>query len=124
MNRGDPDEPGSSATACDGTDQRGAPRRGRCDIGAYELVKCARRAVDHVGTGGQDNLDGTPGTDVFLLRDGADEAHGGRGDDRICGGGGRDNLFGDAGDDVLDGGSENDTCVGGTGSDKLTSCEN
>ncbi|MGH2685111.1 MAG: choice-of-anchor Q domain-containing protein, partial [Actinomycetota bacterium] len=44
--------PRSGGAGCDSADQRGAPRTGTCDIGAYELVLCKGIAVTRVGTGG------------------------------------------------------------------------
>jgi CSLREA domain-containing protein len=125
---------------CDDSDQRGTPR-GTCDAGAYERVLCEGKAVDVVGTAGDDDLTGGRERDVFLGLGGNDEfqgsldddrACGGPGTDRLIGGPGRDRLDGGAGDDrlrgeegrdVLDGGLDVDRCVGGPGRDRTRRCE-
>jgi CSLREA domain-containing protein len=113
---------------CSRLDQRGAPRR-RCDSGAYELVRCLGRPVTVVGTGGDDDLSGGLGRDVFLGRNGDDVFQGSVGRDRACGGRGRDELIagpdddrfaGNAGDDELHGESGDDRLRGGAGSDALS----
>ncbi len=112
--------PGSDAlghgAACLGVDQRGAPRAlgGRCDIGAYELVRCEGVVVNRVGTSGLDRLRGTRRADGLLGLGGRDRLLGLGGPDGLCGGGGPDVLVGGAGDDV---------CSGGPGTDGATGCE-
>lgn len=120
---------------CPARDQRGAPRRDRCDVGAYELVRCLARPVDIVGTGGDDDMSGGRDPDTFLGLHGDDEFQGSLADDRACGGpgndrliagpgpdllsGGRsaDRLWGEDGDDILRGGSGQDAFFGGPGRD-------
>ena len=120
---------GDDAT-CEEDDQRGAPRK-KCEIGAYERVKCSGVLVNRVGTDGRDRLTGTDGKDGFLLLRGRDVAKGGDGNDAACGGGGadklkgqggNDTLLGEGGNDLLVGGPGNDTCIGGPGSNTLKSC--
>ncbi|HEX6262439.1 MAG TPA: CSLREA domain-containing protein [Actinomycetota bacterium] len=105
--------------ACDPRDQRGAPRSGRCDIGAYELVRCRGAIVNRVGTGGKDRLRGTAKRDGFLGLGGGDTIRGRKGNDGICGGPGKDVLIGGAGRDVLVGEKGPDTLRGGGGRDLL-----
>lgn len=115
-------------------DQRGAPRKGRGDIGAYELVRCGGVIVNRVGTPARDRLIGTNrrdgilglgGPDVIKAKGGRDAACGGPGNDRINGGPGNDKLFGDGGRDRLAGGpGPGDVCNGGPGRDRAKrSCE-
>jgi len=105
---------GSSALdvggSCAATDQRGAPRSlgGACDGGAYELVKCAGKVVNRVGTAGKDKLKGTKKADGILGLAGADVLRGLAGKDGLCGGKGRDKLFGGKGRDRLRGGPGRD----------------
>jgi Ca2+-binding RTX toxin-like protein len=114
-------KPGGGANACEPLDQRGVSRAlgGRCDIGAYELVRCGGLAVNRVGTGARDVLFGTPGPDGFLLFGGNDVARGAGGNDRACGGAGSDRLFGGGGKDRLLGQAGNDRVLGGRGADRL-----
>jgi Ca2+-binding RTX toxin-like protein len=62
---------------------------------------------------------GTPGDDVIIGSDDADNLAGGDGNDRIEGRGGNDVIDGGAGDDDLSGGDGNDTVDGGTGNDDV-----
>ncbi len=114
VNMGNP----ASSGGCQATDARGVPRSlgGRCDIGAYELVKCAATVVDRVAApgAGKAELKPTSGPDGVLGLGGNDKLSGGAGNDALCGG---------AGNDHLNGGSGHDTCIGGPGTDKATSCE-
>jgi RTX calcium-binding nonapeptide repeat (4 copies) len=128
--------------SCAATDQRGAPRSGVCDIGAYELTFCKNAVVSRIGTKGKDTLLGTPAADGFLALGGNDVARGQGGRDTAClgagkdtgaGGGGKDRLFGEGGKDRLKGqggndrmvgGPAKDTCVGGPGKkDQARQCE-
>jgi CSLREA domain-containing protein len=124
----------SSDVGCGGKDQRGVPRpRGSgCDVGTYELARCADRLVNRVGTPGRDLLRGTSGNDGFLLFGGRDSATGRDGKDSMCGGGGRDvlkgaagsdSLVGGQGPDTLNGGPGQDSCIGGPGHDETLNCE-
>jgi CSLREA domain-containing protein len=115
---------------CGATDARGVPRSlgGRCDTGAYELVKCQRAVVNRVGTDGADgskapNLQPTDNRDGYLGLGGNDKFRGGGGKDGLCGGAGKDKLRGDAGGDRLEGGPGRDVCIGGPGKDKARGCE-
>jgi Ca2+-binding RTX toxin-like protein len=139
LDAGDPAAPGSGRTACEATDQRGAPRN--CDVGAYEQVLCQKVTVNRVGTEGDDVLVGTSGSDGFLALGGKDRARGlggkdtacmGRGKDTAAGGGGRDRLKGEQGKDILKGqggadrlkgGGGRDVCNGGPGKDRAPGCE-
>ena len=121
----------TGSVACKGTDQRGVPRKGPCDTGAYQLEFCAWAVINVVGTGAVDHLVGTAGDDGILARGGADRVEAGSGSDHVCGGGGNDRLFGGGGvdvlngakgDDLLDGGSGNDSCLGGPGRNRYLSC--
>ncbi len=122
------------AGGCPSGDQRGAPRKKkRCDIGAYERVKCAGTLVNHVGTSGRDKLKGSGRKDGFLGLGGNDTLNGKGGKDGICGGDGNDNLKGggandklrgEKGRDKLDcGPGRRDSGRGGPGKDKLKRCE-
>ncbi len=104
-------------------DQRGAPRRGRGDIGAYELARCGGVIVNRIGTDGRDTLGGGGGKDGILGLGGRDTLKGKRGKDGLCGGDGRDTLRGGPGNDRLNGDSGRDKCRGGPGNNKLRSCE-
>jgi Ca2+-binding RTX toxin-like protein len=126
---------------CLPTDQRGAPRTGTCDIGAYELVLCQGVPVNRIGTDGNDTLVGTSLADGFLAGGGKDSVKGLGGDDRAClgggndtaaGGGGNDRLLGEAGKDRLKGqggkdrlkgGPGKDVCSGGPGRKDRAACE-
>jgi predicted outer membrane repeat protein len=141
VNAGNPAPAGSGGSACAGTDQRGLPRTGACDIGAYELTFCQQVPVNRIGTPGPDVLTGTAGPDGFLAfggddrvralggsdgvcaGPGKDRASGGGGKDRLRGEGGRDLLKGGGGKDRLNGGPGRDTCVGQGGKDKASACE-
>ena len=90
------------------SDQRGAPRKGKGDIGAYELVKCEGVIVNRVGTGKKDKLKGTNKKDGILGLGGNDKLVGKKGRDGLCGGKGKDKLKGGPGNDKLDGGPGKD----------------
>jgi CSLREA domain-containing protein len=120
IDAGNPAAPGSGGNACEGFDQRGAPRN--CDIGAYERVLCGRILVNRVGTDGKDKLKGAAGADGMLGLGGKDTLTGKGGKDGLCGGGGKDTLKGGGGKDVMKGQGGKDTCLGGGGKDKAT-CE-
>ena len=106
---------------CEATDQRGVRRSlgGRCDIGAYELVRCAGVTVNRIGTAGKDKLVGTGKADGILALGGRDLLKGLGGKDGLCGGGGPDKLLGGKGRDKLLGGKGRDRLRGGPGRDKL-----
>jgi CSLREA domain-containing protein len=113
-----------AGAGCAATDQRGIKRRlgGRCDIGAWELVRCQGVVVNVVGTDGPDLLEGSSGVDGFLALGGNDTVRGGGARDGLCGGAGNDRLEGGSGSDRLDGGSGRDTCIGG-GRRQAVRCE-
>jgi RTX calcium-binding nonapeptide repeat (4 copies) len=90
------------------SDQRGAKRKGKGDIGAYELVKCEGVIVNRVGTGKKDKLKGTNKKDGILGLGGNDKLVGKKGKDGLCGGKGKDKLKGGPGNDKLDGGPGKD----------------
>jgi predicted outer membrane repeat protein len=150
INAGDP----ATSGGCVSTDARSVPRKlgGRCDIGAYELVKCAGTVVNRVAApeASFDELSQTPGPDGFLGFGRIDSFNGGDGNDALCGqgnddlliggnnsdhllgGSGNDTLEGDGGNDVLNGGNGDDhliggpghdVCIGGPGHDTATGCE-
>jgi hypothetical protein len=89
-------------------DQRGAPRKGKGDIGAYELVKCEGVVVNRVGTAKKDKLKGTKRKDGILGLGGNDKLSGKKGKDGLCGGSGKDKLRGGPGKDKLNGGPGKD----------------
>jgi hypothetical protein len=90
------------------SDQRGAKRKGKGDIGAYELVKCEGVIVNRVGTAGKDKLKGTKKKDGILGLGGNDKLKGKKGKDGLCGGSGKDKLIGGPGKDKLNGGPGKD----------------
>jgi Ca2+-binding RTX toxin-like protein len=71
----------------------------------------------HIGTDGDDVIEGNDGNDYIFGRDGNDLLIGGAGNDRLLGGDGDDVLLGGAGRDILVGGKGNDILVGGLDSD-------
>jgi hypothetical protein len=99
-NKGPSDAPNS--------DQRGAPRKGKADIGAYEFTKCEGVVVNRVGTAGKDKLKGTKKKDGMLGLGGNDKLKGKKGKDGLCGGSGKDKLIGGPGKDKLNGGPGKD----------------
>ena len=94
-----------------------------------------------VGNNSNNNLTGTPGSDVFCAEGGSDtikglggddlvysgagndEVRAGAGADTVVGAAGRDRLSGGSGRDHLNGGVGRDYCNGGTGTDTATRCE-
>jgi hypothetical protein len=98
-------------------------------------ARCGGRpatVATHVGTTGDDLINGTPGPDVIVGLGGRDELNGLGGKDRICGGsskdtlrgaGGKDRLLGQGGKDLLHGGGADDVCSGGKGRDAAAACE-
>ncbi|MFN8161190.1 MAG: choice-of-anchor Q domain-containing protein [Solirubrobacterales bacterium] len=115
----------NKGAGCPSTDQRGVVRKlgGRCDIGAWELVRCQGVVVNRIGTGVADRLRGTETADGFLGLGGGDLLQGFGGNDGLCGGSGGDRLEGGDGNDTMDGGSGRDTCIGGSGRNVSKSCE-
>ncbi len=89
-------------------DQRGAPRKGQPDIGAYEFSKCKGVIVNRVGTSGRDKLKGTTKKDGIIGLGGNDVLKGKKGRDGLCGGRGKDKLKGGPGKDKLNGGPGED----------------
>jgi Ca2+-binding RTX toxin-like protein len=82
----------------------------------------------HVGTTGNDTVNGMGGNDELKGESGLDSLSGGIGNDSLDGGAGNDTLDGGAGtdtllgqsdNDLMKGGTENDTLLGATGNDTL-----
>lgn len=122
---------GNPSGGCAFSDARGVPRTlgGRCDIGAYELVKCQTTVVNRVGTFGNDSsttpeLTPTRGADGFLGLDGSDTLRGADGKDALCGGNDADTLAGGDASDFLLGGSGKDHFAGNTGNDTIKARDN
>lgn len=72
------------------------------------VVKCHGVKASIVGTGGDDELNGTGKTDVIVGLGGQDSIYGAKGDDVICGGRASDLLIGSNGDDMVFGGRGGD----------------
>jgi Ca2+-binding RTX toxin-like protein len=72
------------------------------------------------GTGNQDVIASSSGTEALNGGNGDDLLFGNAGNDTIGGSDGLDMLIGGAGNDILDGGNGNDVLVGGLGQDTLT----
>jgi CSLREA domain-containing protein len=111
---------------CTRNDQRGVARRfggGRCDIGAWELARCAGVVINRVGTNASERLSGTSTADGILALGGGDVLAGLGGNDGLCGGAGGDRLEGGAGNDKLVGGPGRDRCIGGGGRNRAVNCE-
>jgi CSLREA domain-containing protein len=105
---------------CPLNDQRFVPRDlNPCDIGAYEVFRCAGRVVNRVGTDGRDVLRGTSRKDGIIGFDGRDVLKGLGQGDGLCGGLGRDRLLGGRGNDRLRGQGGRDVLIGGPGRDRL-----
>ena len=126
LDTGNPAQPGTGGSACEGTDQRGFPRpQGpRCDMGAFELLQpsellCLGKPVTIRGTAGADILVGTTRRDVILALDGDDVVDALGGKDRVCAGAGNDRVLGRSGGDQVAGGSGNDRVIGHGGDDLL-----
>jgi CSLREA domain-containing protein len=110
------------------TDQRGFPRVGQPDIGAYERLVCRNVVVNRVGTAARNTIAGTAGPDGILGLGGNDVLNGLGANDALCGGPGRDKLRGGPGKDSLlgQGGADRllgqgarDLLIGGAGPDRL-----
>ena len=74
-------------------------------------------------TSGNDNLNGTEGSDIVSLLAGNDTYRGGDGADSINGDAGNDRLYGDDGNDTISAGTGNDYARGGDDNDKLSGGE-
>ena len=74
----------------------------------------------HVGTVGDDIIDGRGSQDELYGALGDDVLTGGIGDDRLDGGGDDDTLLGGSGSDHLDGGDGDDLLMGGFGRDYIS----
>jgi CSLREA domain-containing protein len=127
VDAGNPAAPGSSATACETTDQRGTkrPQGPRCDIGAFEREgpsgdECLGKKVTISGTSGNDVITGTAKRDVIKTLAGDDVVNALGGNDRVCAGGGSDQVKAKAGNDQVAGGSGNDKAIGGAGGDTMS----
>jgi hypothetical protein len=68
-----------------------------------------------LGYGGEDEIDGKSGHDCIV---------GGNADDELDGGNGNDVILGGAGEDKIDAGDENDLIYGGTGNDDINGGDN
>jgi Ca2+-binding RTX toxin-like protein len=80
--------------------------------------KCFGRTATHVGTGGDNEINGTAGNDVIVAKGGNDSIRSGKGNDYICaGGGGFDVIFSGAGNDKISGEGGDDVVFPGPGSD-------
>jgi secreted trypsin-like serine protease len=87
--------------------------------GGDELPKCKGMTATHVGTDGDDVINGSDGDDVIVGLAGDDVINGGKGADLICGNGGDDLVRGGGGNDLILGGKGNDDLRGGWGADDL-----
>lgn len=85
-----------------------------------ELLERSGLALDWVGSGDSEFVQGTRFGDRLAAEEGADTLLGGAGDDRLDGGAGDDTLDGEGGDDTLLGAGGRDSLRGGTGNDVLT----
>ena len=79
--------------------------------------RCFGKLATIVGSGGDDNITGTPGPDVIVARSGDDDLGGRGGKDRICGGSGEDVINGGTGADRMKGQRHIDFLAGGDGDD-------
>jgi Ca2+-binding RTX toxin-like protein len=71
------------------------------------------------GTGGDDDLVGTPLVDVVVALDGDDEIRVSGDDDEVCAGPGDDAVRGQGGDDRVESGHGNDATTAGSGRDEM-----
>ena len=101
------------------TDQRGALRQDRPDVGAYELHACGGIEATLLGTNGRNTLIGTPGVDAIVAFSGNDVIRALGGGDKVCAGGGRDKARGGGGRDLLRGEAGKDRLFGQGGRDRL-----
>jgi CSLREA domain-containing protein len=127
VDAGNPAAPGSNASACEMTDQRGTrrPQGSRCDIGAFEREspsdqECQNKKVTLSGTSGNDVITGTAKRDVIHALGGDDVIDALGGNDRVCAGGGNDKVRGRAGNDQATAGSGDDRLIGAGGGDTLS----
>lgn len=84
---------------------------------------CGGQEATIVGTGGEDDINGTNRRDVIVGLGGEDDIDGRGGNDIICGNAGGDDLEGDAGNDRLIGGQGRDEADGGRGNDNCSAEE-
>lgn len=80
---------------------------------------CAGKIITHMGTGGDDVINGTADADVIHGYSGDDEIFGLQGDDLICGGSGADTVHAGQGNDTVWGGQGFDVLYGAQGNDAL-----
>ncbi len=80
---------------------------------------CLGRVITHLGTGGNDTLNGTAGADVMSGFGGNDTIYGLQGNDLICAGSGDDTVYGGKGNDHIRGGQGFDVLYGAQGNDLL-----
>jgi hypothetical protein len=102
------------------------------DDASGRRILCDGREVTNLGGPGEDDFEGTIGSDVFKVLGEGDRIAGATGDDAACGQAGPDQLAGDAGNDrlrggegrdLLLGGPGRDVCDGGPGRDRAKGCE-
>lgn len=92
--------------------------------------KCFGRTATQVGGNGDDEINGTSGTDVIVVKGGNDSIRTGKGKDYVCAGGGgfdviflgrgNDKVKGQGGDDVIFPGPGADFVNGGSGGNFVT----
>jgi Ca2+-binding RTX toxin-like protein len=80
---------------------------------------CGGEVATHVGTAGDDVINGTPDDDVIVGLSGNDTLRGKGGDDILCGNRGHDTLLGGGGQDIILGSNGNDTVQGGGANDTI-----
>lgn len=118
---GVPDGPSGGGGGGGDTPSGGAGDQGRRDFPhagfgrPSDPLRSGGCAVQRLGTGFGDTLDGTAAADLILGLGGNDRLRGRGGDDCLVGGPGRDRLVGGPGFDRLTGGRGADTLVGGPG---------
>jgi Ca2+-binding RTX toxin-like protein len=80
---------------------------------------CAGSPATHVGTAGNNTINGRPVADVMFGLGGNDTLNGLGGSDKLCGGNGNDTLNGGTGADTINGDAGNDTATGSDGNDMI-----
>lgn len=85
-------------------------------------VPCGDLFATHVGTDGDDKINGSKRADVIVAGAGNDVIKSKANDDTICAGDGDDIIRSGKGDDTIFAGPGNDTCKPGKGKDTLEGC--